>query len=102
MYKPKDPCPYCGKLFEPKGLTQHVRFCKERPQAPPGETVTDATPPDVTPETVTPTEAKPVTIPMSACPRDLKYLPEGKLIFLQVAGRVSGGEFVLQEVKMRR
>jgi len=90
MYKPKDPCPYCGKLFEPKGLTQHVRFCKSRPEGTPSE-----------PEP-TPAEARPVSIPLSVCPRDLKYLPQGKLIFLQVAGRMKDGEFVLEDIKMRR
>jgi hypothetical protein len=102
MYKPKDPCPYCGNMYEPRSMTQHKRFCKSRPQETPSEPETDATPPDVTPETVTPTEVKPVTIPLSACPRELKYLPEGKLIFLNVAGRMKGGEFVLEDIKMRR
>jgi len=80
-------------------MTQHKRFCKSRP---PEETPeTDVTPQEETPEP-TPAEARPVSIPLSVCPRELKYLPQGKLIFLQVAGRMKDGEFVLEDIKMRR
>ena len=104
----------CGKdkaEFESHSeFVAHCKACKK------GDT---ATTPDVIEEVIeqqldeltnTSTEAVTVeltgsmsaTIPYEFCPGEIRYLPEGKLIFLDVTGRKKDGVFVIETTKLRR
>lgn len=110
--KLKIKCPNgCGKMVHPDFIKQHERFCKAKEgnapvnAEPEKEVVIVEDDPTTTTdpaETVVMDAPQRATIPYSDCPREIRHLPEGKLIFLDVTGRKKDGVFVIETTRLRR
>lgn len=109
-------CPKCGKYFDHRGLNMHIRHCAEGDISQEDSSLVEAQISADTCDTKVEftsngihisgdaiiTEPMPEgvpSLPLSICPPELSYMSQGQQ-FLQVAGRVKGDRFVVEQVKL--
>lgn len=84
----KQTCPWCKQEFSPKGITGHMRACKERP------------PDDKQEKKQEQPEGYPV--PMEIIPQDVCLFPDKRLTNLHITGRKIGDQFYIEDAKVVR